>query len=299
VNIGGTRNKGFELALDVSPLNKESVGLDLRLTYATNDAKITDLGGTPPALVANAGSYIQQYYVEGYAPGSYFYKHVVSSEIVRIPVAGVPLPIGFNAQCEGGTDLGEPDGTVVPCTEAPRLYSGRPTPSWNGSFSANLRIGKSLQLLGLVDYLGGSSIQSADVLGPHQFFLNSEALLKGTSEVVAGWLGAQLTGDNGETWGMSGLVKSGFMKLRTVAATYELPRSIAGWIGASRGSFTLSGENLAILWREQSEHYGVKWIDPEITWNLPGAGYTTGNFNYTQESWPQTMRIRATLRLTF
>jgi hypothetical protein len=188
---------------------------------------------------------------------------------------------------------------VVPCEEAPRLYSGRPTPSWNGSFSANLRIGKSLQLLGLLDYIGGSSIQVGDVVGAHQFFLNSEALLKGTSDILAGQLGAQLTGDNGETWGMSGLMKSGFVKLRTVAATYELPRSIAGWIGASRGSFTLSGENLAILWREQKDSFGVKWIDPEITGNYPGAVNTTGNFNYTQESWPQTMRIRATIRLTF
>ena len=48
-------------------------------------------------------------------------------------VAGVPLPLGFNAMCEGGTNFGEPDGTIVPCTEAPQLYSGRPTPSWMGA----------------------------------------------------------------------------------------------------------------------------------------------------------------------
>jgi TonB-linked SusC/RagA family outer membrane protein len=299
VNIGGTQNTGIELALDASPINKEGFGLDLRLTYATNDGKITDLGGTPPSLTTGAGSYIQQYYVEGYAPGSYFYKRVVSSDIVTVPVAGVPLPIGTNVMCEGGTDLGDGDGSAVSCDDAPRIYHGRPTPSWNGSFSANLRLGKSLQLLGLLDFIGGSSVLVGDVVGVHQFFLNSEAILKGTSEVLSGQLGAQLTGDDGRTWGASALMKSGFLKLRTVAATYELPRSVAGWIGATRGSFTLSGENLAILWREQKDSYGAKWIDPEILANYPGATNPTGNFAYTQESWPQTMRIRATVRLTF
>ena len=296
VNIGETRNSGFELALDASPLNKESLGLDLRFTYASNDSRITDLGGTPPSLTAFAGSFIQQYYVEGFAPASYFYKKVVSSEIQTIDI-GVPLPVGLNAMCEGGVDLGRGDGSVVPCAEAPRIYAGRPSPAWNGSFSANLRLGKSLQILTLLDYMGGNSIQVGDVAGSHMFFLQSEALLKGTSDVLAGMLGAALSGDNGETWGMSGMFDAGFLKLRTVAATYELPRSLTSWIGASRGSFTLSGENLAILWRGQKDAFGVEWIDPEINPNRSFDG--TGNFTYTQESWPQMMRFRGTIRLTF
>ena len=50
----------------------------------------------------------------------------------------MPLPIGFDPQCEGGTDLGVGNGTTVGCANAPRLYAGRPTPKWNGSFSATL-----------------------------------------------------------------------------------------------------------------------------------------------------------------
>jgi hypothetical protein len=130
------------------------------------------------------------------------------------------------------------------------------------------------------------------------FFLQSEALLKGTSDVLSGMLGtALLAGDNGETWGRSGMFDAGFLKLRTVAASYELPRSLTSWIGASRGSFTLSGENLAILWRAQKDAFGVEWVDPEINPNRSFDG--TGNFTYTQESWPQMMRIRGTIRLTF
>ncbi len=305
-NIGETKNSGFELALDVSPLNKESVGLDLRFVYATNETEITDMGGVAPALIGAA--YVQQYYVQGYAPGGYWYKRVVSSDITPIPVGGVPLPVGLNPMCEGGDPiagapfLGTPNGTVVPCGQAPQLYHGGSTPTWSGSFSANLRLGRRLQVLGVLDYLGGHVLQVGDVVALHHFFFSSEAILKGTDEVLAGRLGAQLVnGDGGQTWGASGLFKGGFMKLRTVAVTYDLPSGITNWINASRGSLTLSGENLATLWREQKELHGVDWIDAEITPNRQATttGTTTGFYTYTQESWPQLMRIRATVRLSF
>ena len=110
-------------------------------------------------------------------------------------------------------------------------------------------------------------------------------------------LGVGLQDQFVERFTRSGMFDAGFLKLRTVAASYELPRSLTSWIGASRGSFTLSGENLAILWRAQKDAFGVEWIDPEINPNRSFDG--TGNYTYTQESWPQLMRIRGTIRLTF
>jgi len=199
---------------------------------------------------------------------------------------------------EGSSILGVADGSIVPCGQAPQLFQGAATPTWSGSFSTNLRIGKSLQILGVLDYLGGHVQQVGDVSAIHHFFWSSEAVLKGTSEVLAGRLGTQLLlGDGGQTWGMSGLFDAGFMKLRTIAATWELPRNIAGWIGASRGSLTFAGENLATLWRAQKDVFGVEWIDSEITPNRVNAG--PANYTYTQESWPQLMRFRTTIRLTF
>ena len=303
-NIGGTKNNGIEVALDVSPVNSEDFGLDFRWVYASNHSEITDLGGTPPAISPGGGSFIQQYYVQGYAPAGYWYKEVVSSTITTVPVGGVPLPIGVSPMCKGGTliegssILGVADGSVVPCAQAPQLYQGTPTPTWSGSFSTNVRIGKHLQLLGVVDYLGGHTIQVGDVTAIHQFFLSSKQLLEGSSEVLAGMLGSQiLLGDGGQTWGMAGQFKGGFAKLRTVAATYDLPASITRIVGASRGSITMAGENLAELWRAQKSSYGVDWVDAEVTPNRANAGPANGT--YTQESWPQLMRFRTTIRLTF
>ncbi|MEO6443817.1 MAG: hypothetical protein ABIZ91_07465, partial [Gemmatimonadaceae bacterium] len=72
---------------------------------------------------------------------------------------------------------------------------------------------------------------------------------------------------------------------------------IARLAGASRGSFTLAAENMAFLWRAQKTAYGGPWIDPELLPNR--ATDVSGNFGYTQESWPQLARLRGTLRFTF
>jgi TonB-linked SusC/RagA family outer membrane protein len=302
LNIGKTRNKGIELAIDGTPINGRNFGIDLRATLATNDSKILDMGGTPPAFTGS--SFLQQYNLEGFAPSAFFYKRVVSSTIQTVPVSGVPLPIGFSPMCEdgdvkatvGAIRLAEGNGGVVPCSQAPLLYEGRPTPSWNGSFSATFRIGQRLRILGLVDYLGGSTAVVGDVAGIHSFFFSSKALLEGSSDVLAGYIGLQLvSGDPNNGIGPTGLIKSGFAKLRTISATYDLPPGLNRLVGAARGSITVAGENLATLWREQVGVFGVDWIDPEVSPNLGG----TGNQGYIQESWPQLARIRTTFRFTF
>jgi hypothetical protein len=92
-------------------------------------------------------------------------------------------------------------------------------------------------------------------------------------------------------------MKAGFARLRTVAVTYDLPNGIAQAVSATRGSITVSAENLMFLWRAQAESYGAKWVDPEI---LPNRfSDATGNYSYTQESWPQLARFHTTLRFTF
>ena len=72
---------------------------------------------------------------------------------------------------------------------------------------------------------------------------------------------------------------------------------MAKFVSATRGSLTVAAENVAFLWRAQPDAYGAKWVDPEL---LPNRSTdVTGNFGYTQESWPQLARVRATVRLTY
>ena len=288
LNIGKTRNRGYEVGVNATAFNTRSWGLDLRGTLATNDSKIVDMGGTASAFVGS--SFIQQWNVQGYAPSSYFYKRVVSSTLTTQKVGVYTLPLATNPMCEGGTDLGNGDGSTVPCASAPRLYRGRPTPSWNGSASATLRIGERLRLFTLVDFLGGGTAVVGDVGAQHTFFRNSYASLIG-DPILEGYR----LDPNGP--GATGLFNTGFAKLRTVSVTYDLPPMLLRRLGTTRSSITISGENLAFLWRAQPTSFGAKWIDPELLPNR--SSDTTGNFTYTQESWPQLARIRATVRLTY
>jgi TonB-linked SusC/RagA family outer membrane protein len=293
-NLGKTRNRGIELALEGTPISRSGLSLDLRGTIATNSTTILDMGDLEPLLVAGFGT---QWDVEGFAPGSFFFKRVVSSNIQRIPVGGKQLPIGFDPMCEGGTDLGYGDGTTVSCANAPRLFAGRVTPSWNGSFSATLSLGRRLRILGLVDYLGGNQIICGDCWAMHAFFLSSKQVLEGTDPILSGYLGTFFLQGDGDTWARTGLFDAGFAKLRTVSVSYDLPPSINRWVGASRGSITVAGENLMTLWRAQKDAYGVHWIDSEISVNAPWAG--NRDFGYIQESFPQAVRLRTTVRFTF
>jgi hypothetical protein len=300
LNIGKTRNRGIELAVDGSPVNLRMWGLDLRGTIATNDSKIVSLGGVPSTFVGS--SYIQQFNVEGFAPQSFFYKKVLSADIKPDTTCtrqagacvGAPtfiLPLAANVMCEGGTDLGRGNGTKVPCATAPRLYAGRPTPSWNGSVSATLRVGSRARVLTLVDYVGGLHAVVGDIGAQHTFFRNSRTSIAGDDPIVQGYR------NDANGTGATGLFDAGFARLRTVSLTYDLPNGFAKFVSATRGSLTVAAENIAFLWRSQPDAYGAKWVDPEL---LPNRSTdVTGNFGYTQESWPQLARFRTTLRFTF
>ena len=288
VNLAQTRNKGVEVALDVTPVLSRNVGLDLRFTLAKNQGTVEDMGGQPP-LVATPD---EQFYVPGFAPGSWFLKRVVSSTVVKPPGE---IPYGTNIMCEGGTDLGAGNGTTVPCESAPRIYAGQPTPTWSGSGSLALTLYSRLHLLAVVDLAAGNVTDVGDVGG--LWWLNTRAVLTGESPIVSGYYGLWQQGYLGATIATQ-LTKTGFARLRTVSASYEVPGRIARWVGASRASVTVSAENLAFVWRAQKEAYGTKWIDPEVHPNYAIDG-SFGLYGYTQESFPQTARVVASIRLAF
>jgi len=291
-NIAMTRNRGIELAIDGAPIRSRNVGLDLRFTLATNDARIIDLGSRPPTFRGFA--FVSQWDVQGFAPGAYFYKRVVSSTIEKRAVGGVQLPIGTNAMCEGGTDLGHGDGTVVSCAQAPRIYTGKPTPSWYGSFSSTVSLGKRLRILGLVDYVGGLRQMVSDIFTAHTARFTSRAAVEG-DPVLSAYVGRLLLNGDLSNAGAAGLMKAGFAKLRIVSASYDLPERVARWVGASRGSITFSGENLVILWREQKTSFGEPWVDPETVGNI-SSGFAPG---LVDNVLPQAARFRTVVRLTF
>jgi len=148
-----------------------------------------------------------------------------------------------------------------------------------------------VRVLALADYVGGLQTVVGDVGAQHTFFRNSRSSIAGDNPILQAWL----VDPDGTGPGATGLFDAGFARLRTVSLTYDLPEKLL--MGATRASITVAGENLMFLWRAQQTSYGAKWIDPELLPNR--SDDITGNFGYTQESWPQLARLRTTLRFTF
>ena len=128
----------------------------------------------------------------------------------------------------------------------------------------------------------------------HRFFLNSKAIIERTDPILMGYEAL-----GGEGLAQPGIWDKGFAKLRTVSATYNLPREWARKIGAARAALNVAMENVVTLWRAQSEDdfgHGIMEVEKSAG-NVFGA--TAGLSAYQQEGWPQNKRFITTLRVTF
>jgi hypothetical protein len=285
INIGRFTNHGFELALDGAPIEKQRFRLHLRGTLATNKNRIEVLGQDTPIPNTGVGQLVGAYNVAGFPMGSFFYQKIVSATLTA------PGQV-TDVMCEGGTNFGRGNGTVVPCAGAPLIYSGNPTPTWLSALSADVAW-RRWRLVGIAEFQGGHWMVDGNLGGAHFFFNDSKAAVEQTDPIFVAYQAAG-------AFGPLGLMKAGFGKLRNLSLSYEVPQRWAGLLGASSGSVTLTGANLATLWRAQRGTFGARSIDSEVRINT-STFFNDPNLTnaYNQESWPQVRRFLATVRLAF
>ena len=285
INIGEFSNRGFELALQGSPIARGEWRVTVRGTLATNRNRINVLGQDTPIPNTGIGQLTGAYNAAGYPVGSFFFKRIVSATLTSPGVV-------TNVMCEGGANFSRGDGSVVPCASAPLLYFGSPIPTWLSALSADISW-KRWRLAGIAEFQGGHVVDDGNVGGAHVFFTNSRAAVEGTDPIAVAHIA---TGN----FGAAGLMKAGFGKIRNVSLSYLAPERWARMLGASRGSVTLTVANLATIWRAQERKFGMRGQDPEVRNNAPNF-YADPNLTngYTQESWPQYRRFLVTVRLSF
>ncbi|MFN2399379.1 MAG: SusC/RagA family TonB-linked outer membrane protein [Gemmatimonadaceae bacterium] len=285
INIGEFTNRGLELALGGAVVNRNELRVNLRGTLATNKNEISVLGQDTPIPNTGVGQLVGAYNVAGFPMGSFFHKRIVSATLTA------PGTV-TNVMCEGGTDFGRGDGSVVPCDEAPLIYFGSPTPTWLSALSANVSW-KRFTLAGVAELQGGHFVTDGNVGAQHVFFNNSKAAVEQTDPIL---VAHQVNG----LFGAAGIVKAGFGKIRNVSVTYDVPGSWAGRLGASRASVTFTGANLGTFWRAQDRKFGARAQDPEVRFNSSNwYGDPNLTNGYSQESWPQFRRFLTTIRLSF
>jgi len=288
INIGQYSNRGIELALNSSSMALGQFRLHVRGSLATNRNRIDILGQDAPLPNTSVGQSAGTYNVQGFPVGSFFYQRIKKATLVA------PGQV-TDVLCEGGANFGRGDGTLVPCADAPFVYSGSPTPTWLSSLSADVTWHR-FTLAAVAEFQGGNWYSDGNLGGADVFFNDSKAAVEQTDPVLVAMQQAV-------QFGQAGFMKAGFGKLRNLSLTYDAPTSVAGRVGAARASVTLTLANVATIWRAQQGTFGAKAIDPEVRTNTASTtGYIVDQNltnGFTQESWPQFRRFMATVRLSY
>jgi hypothetical protein len=287
VNLGRVSGWGNELGVNARVLNGKKFGMELGVQFGTNGNRIEDLGGLP--LIAVGG---RQEHRAGFPIGGIFIKHVLSAKID----AG-----GFvtEALCDGGTGMGgvEQGGASVPCANAPRIFWGQTQPTWQLGVNSGFTILRNFRVDLRVEGNGGNYNINTEMRATHNLGLSKVVLLRNDPMVQA----VRAVENDA-----MGLYDAAFARLREVSATYTLPQSFVSRFRASRGSFTISGRNLMMLWTgaygfntprdgrvPQVEGLGGVWTwDPEIR----AAGQIQSDF---QTILPPIATVNAVLRFSF
>jgi hypothetical protein len=154
---------------------------------------------------------------------------------------------------------------------------------------------RDLQLSVRIEGNGGHKQDNTEIRATHNQSTTEAVLLKNNPI-----LSATRIYENDRT----GVYEAGFLRLREVSASYNLPARFVGRIGAQRGSLNFGMRNLAMLWTAQ---HG--WNTPRdgsvreplanmIVWD-PEVRATGQNSVGYQTVMPPTASATVTLRLTF
>ena len=287
INAGEVSNTGWELKLDLSPVQTSAVQLNLGGSISFNTNKIEDMGGK--SLQADTRG--RWKHVEGFPVGAMWTKHVTQAKwggaagktLVNIMCAGGPVGGAKNLPTE---ELGKyPD---VACGSAPFFYFGNPGPGRNGSLTGSLTLFNSLTLSTMFVYVGDTRRFNTTEWYRDKTQSSSERAVQmrlGLLDPVVA-AGIQLV-DVEKSW----FERDDFFRMRDVSASYSLPTSLVSRAGVSRASITVSGTNLWTPWVHES--FRASGMDPEA--KKP----PTTNYTWQQTQAPLPASLVTVLRVTF
>ncbi len=259
--IGSMSNKGVELALRTTNLDRPNVKWSTTATYSTNKNRVESLdildfqsaGGYPNRIRAGlpAGVFYGSYAARNCATGA-----LLLDSLGRYRRSNQTVDMGATlAQRQalsGGT-----------CNDSLNAVIGDPNPSWLGSLLNELTLGKKLRVRMLLDGVFGNDVmnlstraQNAGVASNSKEY-ERELLPYGDPRKLPPGYNARTQGIF-EYWVEDG----SFVKLREVSATYTVDIPAARRVFREGIDVTLSGRNLAV-WTKYSGY------DPEL--NLFGT----------------------------
>lgn len=278
-NVGSMENKGFEVALGITPIKTKDVQWDLTVIYNRNRNKITSLGGSTATVGLPTPAGAPVFLIQG-QPASVFYEFPYARNTdgsLLLTAQGLPQrergvqsttdPTQFTPQ--RGAD-GQPSGAFI------STVIGNPNPDWTGSFMSNVSY-KNLSFNFLLDAVQGVSTFNADKRTRNNVGIGdlAEAELKGTSPrgtVLALVPISEYRVDDGS-----------FVKLREIGLSYSMPKPIKG---ISNAVLSVTGRNL-FSWDKYNGY------DPET--NAGGNNDLLRGIDFGNVPIPRTYQVQLTL----
>ena len=231
VNLGLVRAWGNEFSVDARMVDTGRFSWNLGLQIGNFENRIDDLGSES---VIGTGQVQQRV---GFSIADLYMKRVLSAEI---NAAGNIT----TALCDGGRgkDGVEPGGAPVPCATAPRVWWGHTQPTWDLGINNDFTFGP-FRLYARIEGSGGNVQEDASGPAAITSVGVMESAVRRNDPIVAAY----------RTFGRSplGTFDASFVRLREVSLTYNLPASVMGRVGANRGSVSMAGRNMAMIWTGQ------------------------------------------------
>jgi len=231
VNLGSVKGWGNEFALDYRVVDRPAFSWELGAQIANFSNRIEDLGEDRD-FVSGSGS--TRHYV-GYSIGDIYYRTVLSAQL---NASGAVT----QALCDGGTGPRglERGGEPVPCSSAPFVRWGSSQPTWDLGVNSTFSFGSSLRLYARVEGQGGHYQQDSSSPAAITSLVLTEAANLRNDPFIQAYASVGR--------GPLGTYEAGFARLREVSLQYLLSESMADRLRISRGSVTVAGRNLLMLW---------------------------------------------------
>ncbi len=303
-------NKGWELALDITPYRSENFSWDTRLIWATNDNFVEDLAGVEYEQIGGS-SYVGEGRVMGEFRTDSWYRF---GHGMMYDLDGDNVDDDIDAVYAGQWKKNDVyvDETGTPVYSGQKLWTGKsPNADWTGSIRNDFTFFKDFSFGFFVDWVNDRYMENRGKGQLFKFGTHGETSVRNTEAPINNWfrhgekaigpgatngVGLPIMQDktffrtivsySGDKWYF--IENGGYIKLREVSFSYNLRNEFLRKYGVSDVNFRLSGRN---LWMS-TDYTG--W-DPDT--NRSQGGSNARGIDYFNS--PQVKAYNLTMRINF
>lgn len=275
-NIGTMYNKGLEVAITATPVQKKDFNWNTSFNITYNKNEVTSLAPGITNIISSTGGLENPSIT---VPGSPIGMLFVTRTNGVDPATGRRIFLDKNGRevffqhvaPSGQFRFAYADGTVAPTvSSADAVVYKNTNPKYVGGFDNTIRF-KDFELNALFTYQLGFHIYFGTNAGlrDQRFWNNSTDILRkwkkpgDVTDIPKAVFGDNIS--NGSSFPLDiNVFKGDFIKLRTLSLGYNIPRNILEKARISTARFYISGNNLAII----TKYPGP---DPEVSSNGNGT----------------------------